>query len=194
MAEIVTTNAAQVVDLYKQMGKSEKQLESLTFEVQETPLIGQIYELDEKPKKYQNNQYLVYKVQDKNGRHIGEISVNRNFDSEVIQDDIQIVQSETPNKGKAMLRNHRLSNTAKFGKSKADQIAGLIGTIYVAERKKVYQPKDYTKICVGTKGQYLNKSENDVTNAHKNALWNNTQINEKAMKIAYFDSWDDIPE
>lgn len=178
MAELIKRSADDIVALYKSVGKSEKQLAALTFEVSETPLEGTIGNLLDIPREFSGNKYFVYEVLDDDNKVIGEISVNRLFDTKVEKDDIIIVANGA-NAGKAMLRSHRLSNTNHLGKSRADQIANAIGRKYTAKRVAVNQPKDFTKIFVGSNLT----SPDKVSDTQKATLWKNTLINERAMQI-----------
>lgn len=181
MKELVKKSSAEVVAMYEGIGKTAKQIESLTFEASETPLSGIIGNLLDEPKEYQGNKYFVYEVLDDNDKVIGEISVNRLFDTEVKQGDVLIV-ANGDNKGRAMLRSHRLTSTAHLGKSRAEQIANATGKRYTATREAVSQPKDFTKIFSAKKSY---KMEKEVEETVKELLWKNTQINEKAMAITW---------
>ena len=180
--ELINLTAEQVVSMYKSIGKSEKQLAALTFEVSETPLEGTIGNLITEPKEFSGNKYFVYEVLNSEGVVIGEISVNRLFDTKVEKDDILIIANGA-NKGKAMLRSHRLTNTSHLGKSRAEQIANASGKAYKATRVSVPQPVDFkpAKLFVGNDLKSIDK----VTAAMKKQLWDNTAINEKAMAIEW---------
>ena len=187
--EIIKPTAADVIDLFQnKLGKDPKQMKSLTFEVSETPLSGTIYKLNDEPETYKDpkgvdHKYAVYSVMDSNGNHIGVISVNRFFDTKVVKDDVIVIASEA-NKGRAMLRSHRLTSTNKFGKSRAEQIANLVGASYEGERTSVYQPIEYIPAKLfSAKKSY--KLEKEVEQAVKDLLWKNTEINEKAMTITF---------
>jgi len=179
--EIVKISADEVAALYKDvLKKNEKQMQSLLFESSETPLTGTISRLVPEPKEYGGNKYFVYEVIDDNGKVVGEISVNRLFDTEVRKDDVLIIANGN-NKGKVMLRSHRLSNTSHLGKSRAEQIANAVGTKYKAERVKVVQIVDYTPEKLFGSAN----AKGEVTATVKNALWLNTTLNEKAMRIEW---------
>lgn len=182
MKEIIKISADEVIALYKSAGKSEKQIESLKFEVSETPLEGIIGNLVQEPKEFSGNKYFVYEVLNADGTVIGEISVNRLFDTKVEKDDIIIIANGA-NAGKAMLRSHRLTNTNHLGKSRAEQIANAVGKKYKAARVSVPQPVEFTpeKLFAGTDLKSVDK----VTAGMKKHLWDNTRINEKAMVIEW---------
>ena len=183
MLEKITITGDQVLKAFQDANMSEKKIESLSFETSETPLSGTIMQFDPIPREYRGNKYFVYKVADANGNEIGEISVNRFFDTEVKQNDILICGENSPNAGRAMLRSHRINSTKRFGKSPKDQISGMIGATYMGERVKVYQPVDYKTALFSTKKSYKNESE--VEQEVKDKLWKNTQVNEKAIKITF---------
>lgn len=181
----VMLDAQGVVDLYKGIGKTPKQLGSLTFEVTETPLEGTISDLVRTPKVYtpkggKPQKYFVYSVVDADGKEIGEISVNRLFDTQVKEDDVVIVANDdSPNKGMAMLRSHRLSNTSKLGKSRAEQIANAIGKSYKATRKEGFVITSYD-----AKDMFVEPDKDGKVGAKAlRKLWENTSVSDRLMEI-----------
>ena len=178
--EINQIDASKVVEMYKSIGKTAKQMASLTFEVEETPEAGVIVGIDETPKVYQDNKYFVYKVADpETGEIIGTMSVNRPHDTYVEEGDLIVVGSGA-NKDKGMLRSHRMNILNPYGKSRAEQIANLIGKKYtsVKQDKNVlisYDPKDMF-IEPNKSGEFSETS--------KKQLWKN---NTKAVKLTKFE-------
>lgn len=179
MNDSVVISAEQVVELYKGIGKTEKQLASLTFEAGETPLSGIIKRLITEPVEYQGNKYFTYEVVDNDGKVIGTMSVNRLFDSLVEKDNV-IVVGNGENKGKGMLKSIRLSATNHLGKSRAEQIANFVGRKYTAERVSGRVIDKYTPEHLFVPA---NATDNTVTTANKNKLWANTVVSERLMKV-----------
>lgn len=178
MQDSVKITAAEVVELYKSIGKTPKQLASLTFEVSETPLSGIVKRLIPQPAEYQGNSYFQFEIVNEEGIVIGKLSVNRLFDSLVEKDDYIVVNS-IANKGKAMLRAKRLSNLSQLGMSRAEQIANFIGKTYTAERVSgrvidLYTPE---KLFVPA------NEKGEVTKANKEKLWANTAETNRAFKL-----------
>lgn len=186
--ESIKPTAEKIIALYKSIGKTEKQLDSLAFEISETPLSGYVHHLIEEPQVYKTasgeQQYFVYSITASadSDVEIGTLSVNRAFDSEVKKGDFLVVANEkSENKGKAMLRSHRLTNTNHLGKSRAEQIANLVGCTYTAERVTGNVVKEYTAkmFCPAP---VVDKVATP-TPANLEKLWSNTLVNEKLMKF-----------
>lgn len=179
MNDIIVITAEEVVNLYKGIGKSEKQIDSLTFEASETPLSGTIKRLITEPAEYQGNKYFTYEVVDDNGKVIGTMSINRLFDSLVEKDNV-IVVANGENKGKGMLKSIRLSQTNHLGKSRAEQIANFVGRKYTAERVTGRVIDKYTPDHLFVPA---NATDNTVSATNKNKLWANTVVSERLMKV-----------
>jgi len=176
--DIIAITAEKVVDSYKKIGKTAEQIAALEFELSSTPLSGTIARFVEEPKEFtpegstEPRKYFVYEVIDENGKVTGELSVNRAFDSYVEQGKYVIVSNvKSTNKDKAMLKSIPMNDLTKFGKSRAQQIAGLVGTKYTAEKQEKNVITLYTPEKMFTPKIATGKAP---TEAHLTALWKNT--------------------
>lgn len=166
--QIIPITRDQVISAFEDAGMSEKSIKALKFEASETPLEGRIFAFNPIPKVYEGNKYFVFEVE-KNGIKVGEISVNRFFDSFVEEKNFLVV-ANGDNKGKAMLKPLRINSLSRFGTSRADQIANLVGKSYKATKvgKRILKSYDVADIFVPTD----TKGEVSATNLAK--LWKNT--------------------
>ena len=151
--EIVIISAEEVVKAFESAGKSAKQIEQLKFELSTTPLTGRIQRFVTEPKEFKTKdtdgksvvqKYFVFEVADDKGKIIGDLPVSRPFDTYVNEGDYLICGENSTNKGKAMLRSHRMNELSGLGKSKAEQIANMVGKSYSATKVTKRIPKSYT--------------------------------------------------
>jgi hypothetical protein len=182
--EIIKIGKDAIVKAFESAGKSPKQIEALLFELSNTPLRGRIGAFNPEPKTFNttdssgkavSQKYFVYPVYDvdDNTKEIGELAVNRPFDTFVIKGDYQVVASETsPNKGKAMLRSHRMNDLSSLGKSRAEQMESIQGKIYTATKIK----RDVVKLFTADKMFVTANAEGIATEANITKLNNNTAV------------------
>ena len=161
---------------------SVKSFDALKFETQDMPLQGTILGLVEEPQEYETPKgdkvlYFVFAVGNSEGKKIGVMAVNRLFDTYVREGDLLQIgeRSKSEHKGEFMLRSHKVNDLSRFGTSRAEQIANVIGKNYVAKREDKSVLVEYTedKLFVST----------DNTTNRKN-LWKNTAI-KKLVEIKF---------
>lgn len=167
--KIIAITKDEVIKAFEDAGMSEKAMKALKFEVAETPLKGTIVSFNTDPKVYENSKYFTFNVENSEGVKVGEVSINRFFDSYVEEKKFLVV-ANGDNKGKAMLKPLRINSLSRFGTSRADQIANLVGKSYTATKvgKRVLKSYDIADIFVPAD----TKGEVSATNLAK--LWKNT--------------------
>lgn len=180
--ELIKITGKELIEAVKAV--NGKKAASWEQAILDTPLRGQIYKIDLTPRNYNGSQYYVALVQDENGVHIGEISLNRFLDTKVIEGDIIVVKKEGDTKGKGMLKPHNLSDISKLGGANmGDRLANLVGKWYTMKRVSGSVPKDYTKIFTANVVPIKADGTPNPTAAQKKALWDNTVVSDRLAEI-----------